>query len=270
MNDPRPINVSWHPNNESSYVQQLEVMYRWKYDGVPILNVKLSPTARIAAVQKVLPQERSKNSSIGFFETERWSLLWRQKVPFPHGGTGPHKVNTLFLSDDRHVLADTEITMYERDQVLWKAEIPIPTWPVEAHRYFSNPEEWKIGECGEPAANERFLFVPVHWIRRLEPGGGADGMSFDDAYTTEVVSIDDGRWDRRIVLSTIPTFGLPPRREMRITNDRAELWHREQLIGTLEASQGRRITAADVSMNRALVVLDAHELLELKASESLV
>jgi hypothetical protein len=258
MND--SASVTWHVANDSSS-DQLETLYAWTHVEVPILNVKLSPEAGFAAVQKILPQEQYENSSVGFFDTETWNLRWRCKVRMPPGGNVIHRVEILFVAEERFVLTDVDITMYEREQVVWAAAVSIPSWPTEwPHR--PEYEPWEIVGSGKPTLESGSLFVPVHWARMMEPAGW-NGGAWQDRYAVEVVRIEDGKWIRRVDDGKAPL--TPGSVSVEIEDGCARCMVGSNLLATIVPPTGRRITAADVSLRarRALVVLDARQLVYL-------
>lgn len=253
MND--SSSVTWHEADEPN-ARQLETLYAWTHAEVPILNVKLSPGTGFAAVQRILPHEQYENSSVGFFDTETWNLRWRCNVRMPPGGNVIHPVEIVFVTEERFVLTDVDIRMYERDQVLWDAAVPIPSWPTEwPHRPAYEP--WEIVGSGEPTMEGGSLFVPVHWARMTEPAGW-NGSVWQDRYAVEVLRIDDGKWIRRIEDSEARR-STPA--AITVENGVASYQEVDETVATLEPPRGRNITAADVSLRlrRALVVLDARE-----------
>jgi hypothetical protein len=205
--------------------------------------------------------------SINFYDTERWSLLWAIRASTQEDG--PHKTEVAFLSNDRYFMSNHGLAMYERDRVIWTTDLPRPTWEPIAERYYDL--EWEPRTNGQPAVDESCVFIPTTWSRPLEPGGGYDGWQWQDEDTIEVISVQDGRWVRRIEQSGSAGPELPDRRLV-ITRETplAEVWNGRAMLGTLEAPLGRSVLSADVVRDRALLVLDGYELLDLKAARVLV
>lgn len=259
-----PENVIWQSAADSS-PEDLTLLYRCRQDGGWIDNVRLSPDARVAVIQRLLPAEMDKSSSVVFFETERWSPLWAVKVPHQQGN--PDDTRIIFFTNDRYFMTNHGLAMYERDRVLWKAELPQPTFTLIGGWHYDL--KWEPRSYGTPAADESFLYIRTRWSRPLEPGGGYDGWQWQDEDSVEVISLQDGSWVRRIEQSGSARPEVPDRRFVITRGTRAEVWNGKVTLGTLEAP-GRSMQSADVVGDRALVVLDGPELLFLKATRTLV
>jgi hypothetical protein len=255
--------LTWESEEEPESEQRhLAALYAWTHADVSMLNVKLSPDAGFAAVQKLLPQERYESSSVDFFDTRTWHRRGRCKVRMPPGGNVIHRVEISFVSEEKFILTDVDITMYERDRVVWEAAVSVPPWPAE-WPYLPEYEPWRIVASAEPTLASGLLFVPVHWARILQPARWEPAV-WQDRYAVEVISIADGSWVRRLEDDEVPP--TPNSISIEIEDGRARCMDGSNVLATLVPPTGRRITAADVSLRaqRALVVLDARQLVFLE------
>lgn len=241
-----------------------------------IMTVRLSPDATLVAIQRSDKQNYYKSTSLDFFALHDWSLLWSIEIPWPRPNTSAHLVEPMFIDNERYIIADTEIAMFERAQLLWRVEIPKPDLPPRGYEYWPRPEEWAITSSETPRRDGSRVLVRVRWARALEPAGYNYGV-WQDAESVEAISVDDGRWlerleqhegnERREEKTSIYEQVLPMRACNYVDGDQ-ECISRGVLLGTLIHPRDRRITCADFSsdLNRFVVVLDGHEIIEYATS----
>lgn len=266
-NETQPdINVTWSAATTSTPTYRMVPMRLVGDPEVPILSVKMSADARIAAVQRLLPDGRLGYLSVECFSLSDWSFLWRIELPFQYGGNVAHPVQPLFLEANRLVIAGEELAMYDEDRLLWRTEYPLPDLASPSYYIAREPQRWRVVDTSAPIVWNELFLIHVHWARWLGPGGDNEGV-WQDIFSFEVVDAD-GRWLRRIDVDDerVPSEPVPVIRDaFKQLSDGAAEWQPDGVVvAFLRPPQGRWISNADISIEhqRALVVLNARELVD--------